>query len=74
MFAIKDVRKIGEFNIYDRCKSKKDFFFKFQKKSLRESQVIFNKIRIREQRIVNKEIFISLLIIILVDDKYTIIC
>ncbi len=53
---------------------KRKFFFKFQEKLLRESQVIFSKIRIREQRIVDKEIFISILNIVLVDDKYTITC
>jgi len=53
---------------------KKKNFFKFREKSLRESQVIFNKIRIRKQKIIRKEIFISILIIVLVNDKYTIIC
>jgi len=53
---------------------KKKIFFKFREKSLRESQVIFNKIRIRKQKIIRKEIFISILIIVLVNDKYTIIC
>jgi len=53
---------------------KKKNFFKFREKSLRESQVIFNKIRIRKQKIIRKEIFISILIIVLVNDIYTIIC
>jgi len=52
--------------------AKERFFFKFRKKLLRENQIIFNKIRIREQRIVNKEIFIDILIIVLVNNKYTI--
>ncbi len=53
---------------------KRIFFFKFREKLLRESQIIFNKIRIREQRIVDKEIFISIFIIVFVDDEYTTIC
>jgi len=40
---------------------------------MRESQVIFSKIRIREYRIVDCEILISILIIVFVNNKYTII-
>jgi len=52
---------------------KRKFFFKFWEELLRENQIIFSKIKIREQRIVDKEIFIKILIIVLVNNKYTII-
>jgi len=47
------------------------FLFVFREKSMRESQVIIDKIK---HRIVDQKIFISISIIVLVNDRYTIIC
>ena len=43
---------------------KRKFLFEFKKESMRKSQVIFNKIRICEYKIVDWEIFISISIIV----------